>query len=717
MNTIPKLNRRSFLVASAAAGGGLALGFHLPGRHQQAEAAVSPEVNAWIVISPDDSVTIRVAMMEMGQGSSTGLPMLVAEELACDWSKVKMEMVSAHENLARGSVYGSMFTVGSRSIRTSHEKLRMAGATGREMLIEAAARNMGVSATECSAFNSVVTHTPSGRSVTYGQVASAAAKLSPPTDVKLKDPKDWTLLGTPQRRFDIADKVAGKPVYAIDARPEGVVYAAILHSPVFGGTLKSFDADAIAGRKGIHKVVQVGDSAIAVIADSYWQAQRALDAMPVTWNDNGNGGTSNADIAAHVASGLTADDAGLGRSDGDTIGALKAAAKIVEAEYSVPFLSHAPMEPINCTAHVTNDGVDIWTSTQGADGALQAAARTAGVDPSKVRVHVTMCGGGFGRRGAQDFLVEAVTIAKTMDRPVQLIWSREEDIRHDFYRPISSAKLTAGLDSSGKFVAFNTRIAGQSLMSTQNPAALEKGVDLGFMTGFTDIPYEIENILVDYGMRNTHVPVGYWRSVNHSQNGFFREGFIDEVAHAAGEDPYQFRRKMLANEPKQLAVLDAAAKKADWGSPLPEGVGRGIALVDAYGSIVAAVAEASMDKNGKPVLHRVVCAVDSGHVVNPATVETQIEGSIVWGLSAALYGKITIDKGRVEQGNFDTYPMVKLAEMPKVEVVLVPSGGFWGGAGEPGVPPLAPALTNAIFAASGKRIRSLPIIDLSGSSA
>jgi isoquinoline 1-oxidoreductase beta subunit len=713
MTHMPQISRRFFLTTAAAAGGGLALGFHLPDGTREAAAAPGPaEVTAWVVIQPDDAVIIRVARSEMGQGITTSLPMLVAEELQCDWSKVRFEFPSPEENLRRKRAWGDMSTGGSRSVRTSQEYLRKAGAAAREMLIAAAAAQWGVPAADCQAANSVVTHKPTGRTLRYGEVAEAAAKLPPPSDIKLKDPKDWTLIGTPQKRLDTTDKVTGKPLYGIDVRVPNMVYAAIAQCPVFGGTPKSYDETKIRGLKGVRQVVQL-PNAVVVVADSWWQAKTAVDALPVTWDEGQNGKVSSASIAEFLRGGLTAPEAAVVRKDGDVDAALAKAATRVEAEYGVPFLSHATMEPQNCTASVTPDKVEIWVSTQSGEAALAAAAAAAEVPPEKVVVHKTMLGGGFGRRGAvQDYVHQAVLVAKAVGQPVKLLWTREEDIRHDFYRPTAMAKFTAGLDASGMPVAWRVRVTGPSILANLFPQRLTGGVDPSFANGFTEeMAYDVPNYEVGYAMRTTHVPVGFWRSVNHSQNGFFRESFIDEMAHGAGQDPYQYRRKLLSKDPVRLAVLDAAAQKAGWDKPAPQGVSRGIALVEAYGSLCAQVAEASVDDKGAVRVRRVVAAVDTGHVVDPEILRAQTESAIVYGLTAALYGAITIESGRVQQGNFDDYEMLRLADMPVVETVLVPSGGFWGGGGEIGVPPLAPALCNAVFAATGKRIRSLPLKD------
>jgi isoquinoline 1-oxidoreductase subunit beta len=713
MTKIPQISRRSFITSVAAVGGGMTLGLRLPESASAAEAATNPaEVNAWVVVQPDDTVIIRVARSEMGQGITTALPMLVAEELECDWSKVRAEFPSPEENLRRKRAWGEMSTGGSRSVRTSHEYLRQAGAIAREMLIAAAAARWNVSAAECQAAKSIITHKPSGRTLRFGEVAAAAAKLPPPASPELKDPKKWTLLGTPQKRLDTADKVTGKPIFGIDVRVPNMLYAAIVQSPVFGGTVKSYDEAKIRNLKGVRHVVPL-PGAVAVVADNWWRAKQAVDGLPVTWDDGQNGKVSSASIAEFLHGGLAAPEAAVLRAHGDVDAGLAKAATRIEAQYAVPFLSHATMEPQNCTAHVTPEKVEIWVPTQSGEAALAAAAGAAEMSPEKIVVHKTMLGGGFGRRGAvQDYVKQAVLVAKAVGQPVKLLWSREEDIRHDFYRPTAMVKFTAGLDADGMPIAWRVRLTGPSIIASLFPQRLSNGVDQSFANGFTEeMAYEVPNYEVGYAMRATHVPVGFWRSVNHSQNGFFRESFIDEMAHAAGEDPYRYRRKLLSNESRRLAVLDAAAGRAGWENPAPNGVSRGIALVEAYGSLCAQVVEASVSGQGEVRVHRVTAAVDTGHVVNPAILQSQVESAIVYGLTAALYGSITIGDGRVQQGNFDDYEMLRIAGMPSVETVLVPSGGFWGGGGEPGVPPLAPALCNAIFAATGKRIRSLPLKD------
>jgi isoquinoline 1-oxidoreductase beta subunit len=711
MSGVPQIDRRSFLASVAAVGGALALGFEIPlGPRAGRASAAAREITAWIVIEPDDTVIIRVAKSEMGQGSFTALAMLVAEELECDWSKVKAEFAPPHENRKRNRVWGNMSTGASRSISASQNDLRRAGATAREMLIAAAAARWKVAGSECVAANSTITHLPSGRNVTFGTVAADAARIAPSAQVALKDPKDWTLIGTRQNRLEVADKVTGKPIFAIDVRLPNMLYAAILQCPVFKGTVRSVDETKLAGLKGIRQVVKQTDS-VAVVADTWWQAKKAAEMLPVTWDVGGNAGVSSGTIREQVRAGLSAADARVGRSDGDVDRALALAAKRIEADYEVPFLAHATMEPQNCTAHVTAEQAEIWAPTQDGETALAVAADASGLPPGKVVVHKMMLGCGFGRRGIfQDFVRQAVLIAKEVGHPVKLVWTREEDIRHDFYRPVAAARMTGGLDADGTPIAWKIRTAGQSIIAAVSPRVMQFGVDRNFLQGLLeDMPYDVPNYRVDFAMRNTHVPVGVWRSVNHSQNAFFKEGFVDELAYAAGSDPYLFRRKLLAKKPKQLAVLDAVAAKAGWGSPLPPGVFRGIAIHDSQNSICAQVVEASVASDGKVHVHRVVSAIDAGHVVNPLTVELQTESAVVYGLTAALYGEITIAGGRVEQSNFNDYPMLRLADMPRVETVIVASGGFWGGIGETPVPPLAPALCNAIFFATGKRIRSLPL--------
>lgn len=703
--------RRSFLVRAAAIGGSLSLGFRIPlGLASARAGANAAEITAWIEIAPDETVIIRVARSEMGQGVTTALSMLIAEELECDWTRVKPERVTPAENLQRGGVWGAMSTGASRSISSGQQHLRIAGATAREMLIAAAAAQWLVAAPECRAANGLITHVPSGRIVTFGQIAQAAASLAPPAEVRLKEPGDWKLIGTRQKCLDVPDKVTGTALFGTDIRVPNMLYAAIRQCPVFKGTLKSVEARAASSHKGVRRIVQL-PNAVAVVADSWWRANRAVEAIAVTWDDDENAQVSSADIQLSLREGLSAADADIGREDGDVAGALSGSVKCIEAEYAVPFLAHATMEPQNCTAQITHDGAEIWVPTQDPEAALVTAALTAGVPPENVVVHPTTVGGGFGRRVAiQDFVQQAVLIAKEVDQPVQLVWSREEDIRHDFYRPVAMAKLTAGFDAYGALIAWRVRICGQSIVTSMAPEMIRDDFDRQFLEGFLeDMPYAVRHYLVDYVMRDTHVPVGPWRSVNHSQNAFFRECFVDEMAHAVGADPYQFRRKLLQSQPKHLAVLDAAAQKSGWGSSLPPGIFRGIALSASHASICAQVVEASVSDTGQVRAHRVTSAIDAGYVVNPLTLERQTAGAVAFALTAALYGEIRIQRGRVQESNFHDYPMLRMGEMPLVQTIIVRGQDRWGGGGEPAVPPLAPALCNAIFAATGQRVRSLPV--------
>ncbi len=713
------LSRRSLLAGISAVGGGLALGFSIPfaaaaaapPRSSPAQAAegTGAQITAWIVIHPDNAVVIRVASSEMGQGAMTGLAMLVAEELECDWSKVRTEFVSPEENLRRHDLWGDMSTGASRSIALSQLYLRQAGAIAREMLIAAAAARWNVPAAQCIAQSGTIIHEPSERAVTFGAVAADAARIAPPADVKLKDPGEWKLAGKPTRRLDVLDKITAQPIYAIDVRLPRMLYAAIAQCPVYGGRLKSVDERALAGMPGVRRLVRMPD-AVAVVADSWWRAKRAVEALKIAWDDCGNASLSSAGIAAYVREGLAADNAQVGRADGDSAAALARAATRLEAQYTVPFLAHATMEPQNCTAHVRPDCVELWVPSQDPPTALAVAAFAAGVPNEKVVVHRTTLGGGFGRRGpTQDYVRQAVLIAKEVGDPVKLIWTREEDVRHDFYRPFGMARLVAGLDADGRPLALTIRLAGPSFVATMVPDFGASFIDRSFLSGLMEeMPYDVPNYLVDYVVRPTPVPIGVWRAINYTQNAFYKESFIDEMAHAAGADPYLYRRRLLRNSPKNLAVLDAAAAKADWGSPPPPGVFRGIAVNEACGSYCAQVVELSVER-GSVCVHRVVAAIDCGHAVNPLSIEMQTQGAVIYALTAALTGEITIKNGAAEQANFDDYELLRIADAPKVETVIVPSGDFWGGVGEPPVPPLAPALCNAIFAAIGKRVRELPV--------
>ena len=718
--SLTSLTRRTLIGGAAVAAGGLAVGIALPlaGRAQSAgkPAAAPDEVNAWVVIKPDDTVVIRIARSEMGQGSLTGLAQLVAEELDCDWSKVTTEYPTPGQNLARNRVWGNFSTGGSRGIRESHEYVRKGGAVARTMLVQAAADEWKVPATECRAADSVITHAPSGRKTTYGKVAAAAAKLTPPTDVALKDPKSWKVAGKPVKRLDTAGKLDGSQRYGSDLKLPGMLNAAIKDCPVVGGKLKHYDAAAIQNRPGVKKVVAVGDSAVAVVADTWWRAKTALDAMPIEWDAGPHAALSSDGIAATLKEGLDATETFVGNQQGDVGAALASAARRVEAVYSYPYQNHATMEPMNATARWTPERCEVWTPTQNGEAALAATAEAAGLPAAKCDVYKQLLGGGFGRRGATDWVRQAVAIAKEMPgTPVKLLWTREEDMQHGFYHPITQCRLTAGLDAQGNITALHMRISGQSIVAGLSPQNLQNGRDPVTFQGLNPsgaegtFGYAIPNLLIDHAMRNPPVRPGFWRGVNLNHNAIYVESFIDEVAHATGQDPLALRRKLLAKSPKHLAVLNAVAERAGWDKPAPAGVHRGLAQIMGFGSYVAACAEVSVADDGTLKIRRIVAATDPGHAVNPQQIEAQVEGSFVYGLSGALYGGITLKEGRVEQTNFDTYPVLHLAEMPAVETIVMPSGGFWGGVGEPTIAVAAPAVLNAIFAATGKRIRDLPL--------
>ncbi|GEC52034.1 MULTISPECIES: xanthine dehydrogenase family protein molybdopterin-binding subunit [Bradyrhizobium] len=717
-HVMPKLNRRAFVIGTATAGAGLALGLDLPfgGPAVVRAADGAPEVNAWVVIRPDDTVVIRIARSEMGQGTLTGLAQLVAEELECDWSKVTTEYPTPGQSVARKRAWGDFSTGGSRGIRTSQDYVRRGGATARVMLVQAAANEWKVPASECKAANSVITHTASGKTTTYGKVAEAAAKLEPPADVKLKDPKDWTIAGKGLKRLDTSDKTTGKMVYGIDVKLPGMLNAAIKDCPVFGGKVKSFDEAKIAGMKGVKKVVQVGDSAVAVVADTWWHAKTALDALPIVWDEGPNAKVSSETIATWLAEGLdNAQPAYIGNQNGDAKAAIAAAAKKVEAVYNYPYQNHATMEPMNATVLYTPDKCEVWCGTQNGEAAFAAALEASGLPAEKVDVHKLMLGGGFGRRGMTDYVRQAVAIAKQMPgTPIKLLWSREEDMQHGKYHPITQCKLTGAFDADNNLVALHYRLSGQSILFSVRPEALQNGMDPAAFQGVAQageaaIGYSVPNLLVEHSMRNPHVPPGFWRGVNVNHNAIYMECFMDELALSVGQDPLEFRRKLMGKHPKHLAVLNAVAEKIGWGTPAPQGVYRGIAQVMGYGSYVAGAAEISVTDGSKIKVHRIVASTDPGYVVNPAQVERQIAGSFVYGLSALFYGGCTVKDGRIEQTNFDTYNSMRINEMPKVEAVMVPSGGFWGGVGEPTIGVAAPAVLNAYFAATGKRIRSFPL--------
>ena len=723
---ILNLSRRNFIVGTAAAAGSLAIGIRLPSGFGSAEAQsvanAGTEVHAWVVVKPDDTCVIRIARSEMGQGTLTGLAQLVAEELECDWKKVATESITPGQNLARKRIWGEMGTGGSRGIRTSQDYVRRGGAVARMLLLQAAADQWNVPVGEVSVADGVITHTASGRRTTYGKVAEAAAKLPAPDpkSITLKNPRDWKIAGKPVKRLDTADKLDGSKVYAIDLKLPGMLHAAIKACPVFGGKLVSYEEAKVSGRPGVRRVVKVNDATVAVVADTWWRAKSALDALPIVWDEGAGASQSSATIAEHLKEGLAAKEAYAFRNEGDALSAIQGAPKKVEAVYSTPFLAHATMEPMNCTVKISANRAECWVPTQNSEASLAALSEQSGIPLAQCEVYRHDLGGGFGRRGGnQDYVRQAVLIARQFpDVPVKMIWSREEDMGHDFYRPISQCKLAAGLDENGTLVGLHVRISGQSINAFVNPALIVGNKDDRQLQGYTDKPgdaqlgYTVPNLLIEYAMRNTHVPVGPWRGVNTNQNGVYMECFIEEAARAAGTDSLEFRRALMGKHPKHLAVLNAVADKGNWGKPLPAGVHRGIAQFMGYGSYSAAVAEVSVSGEGKVKVHRMVLALDCGHAVNPDQIAAQVEGSVAYGLSAAFYGECTVQNGRMTELNFDRYRILRLAEMPVVETVIVPSHDFWGGVGEPTICVVTPAVLNAIFAATGKPVRSLPLKNL-----
>ncbi|MDP3170608.1 MAG: molybdopterin-dependent oxidoreductase, partial [Polaromonas sp.] len=714
------LSRRSFLGASAASG--LVVAFHIPLTGQAlAQGSIAPEINAWVVVKPDDTVVIRIARSEMGQGSLTGLAQLAAEELECNWARVTTEYPTPGQNLARSRAWGNFSTGGSRGIRESHDYVRKGGAAARMMLVQAAADEWKVPASECRAASSVITHMPSGRTTTYGKVASAAGKLTPPAQVTLKDPRDWKIVGKRLARLDTVDKITGRQIYGADLTMPGMLNAAIKDCPVFGGKLKSFNAAAIEKRPGVKKIVRVGDSAVAVVADTWWRAKTALDALPIEWDNGPNVANSSASVAQMLKAGLDATDAVVGNQNGDAKAALASSARRIEAVYAYPHQNHATMEPMNATARWTPERCEVWTPTQNGEAALAATSEAAGLPASKCEVYKIHLGGGFGRRGAvHDWVRQAVDIARQIPGvPVKLLWSREEDMLHGMYHPVTQCKLQAGLDAQGNITALHMRISGQSILAGVFPQNIRNGLDPVVFQGLNasgpeaSIGYSFPHLLIDHAMRNPSVPPGFWRGVNLNQNAIYLECFLDEIAAATRQDPLALRRKLMASHPKHLAVLNAVAERVRWDVPPPDVRGqkvyRGLAQTMGFGSYVAACAEVSVDREGALKIHRIVAATDPGYAVNPQQIEAQVEGSFAYGLSAALFGECTQKDGRMEQDNFSTYPVVQMQHMPAVETIIVASGGFWGGVGEPTIAVAAPAVLNAVFAATGKRIRELPL--------
>jgi isoquinoline 1-oxidoreductase beta subunit len=726
MNAIDKtlsrgVSRRQFIRTGVTLAGGFAIGIGFVAKGAlAATVAADPwdkgdtnpyDLDAWIAIEPDDSVLIRYTRSEMGQGSMTALPMIVAEELECDWSKVRIEYASPGRNLREKNIYGDMSSVGSHSVKDSQAKLRQVGASARARLIAAAAQRWGVTPTGCTAANSLVTETATGRTLRYGELAQDAAKITLAAEPALKTEDQYKIIGKPMKRVDVPHKVNGAAQYAIDTRLPDMVYAAINACPAPGGTLARVDDSVLKDAPGIVQVVKLPNAVAVVATGSFWRAKQALARLHPEWNVGTAGTTNSAQFNREYRAASLAGPAATARNDGDVDKALPGAARMVEATYEVPYLAHATMEPMNATVDLRADKLDVWVGTQSADRTLTAAAAASGLKPEQVTIHNTFVGGGFGRKSNNDDMIQAIAIAKVVKRPVKLIWTREDDIRHDRYRPQAALTFRAGLDSSGTPVAWNIRtVVGSLLVSLGRPAPAN-GLEPMAIEGLANNPYKIANTRVECLLKNTHIPVAFWRSVGASQNGFAIESFVDEMAAAGRQDPYQFRRKLLAGNDEWLKVLDMAAEKGDWGKPIGAGRARGIAIHEAYGTIVAEVAEITIDK-GKLKVDKITIAADSGHVINPLSFAEQMEGAAIFALTAALYGKITIKDGVPEQGNFDTYQMVRFAQAPKIDVHLALSGGSkWGGAGEPGAAPVAAAVCNAIYTLTGKRIRTLPIMD------
>jgi isoquinoline 1-oxidoreductase beta subunit len=708
------MSRRTFPKASAAAGGGLLLSFSLPALRRDAEAAGPSTVNtfapnAFIRIGRDGRVTLVMPYVEMGQGTYTSIPMLIAEELEVGLDQVRLEHAPPDDKLYANPLLGFQNTGGSLSVRAAWEPLRRAGATGRSMLVSAAAQAWQVDASSCRAERGTVIHVPTGRRVTYGALIDKAATLPVPVKVALKDPKDFKLIGTPAKRLDTPDKVNGKAQFGIDVKVPGMKIATVAACPVFGGKLAGVDESKAKAVKGVRQVVRL-DNAVAVVADHMWAAQQGLGALDIRWDEGPNATLSTADIVRQLEA-ASQKPGVVARKEGDVARAMAGAAKKLEAVYQLPFLAQATMEPMNCTVHVRKDGCDVWVGTQTLTRAQAAAAKVTGLPLERVRVHNYLLGGGFGRRLEVDFIAQAAEIGKQVDGPVKVVWTREEDTQHAIYRPYYYDRLAAGLDEQGMPIAWSHRVTGPSILARWLPAAFKNGLDWDAVEGAAEPPYAFPNILVEYVRQEPPgIPTGWWRGVGPTHNIFVVESFIDELAAAAKKDPFEYRRALLGRPPRARGVLELAARKAGWGKPLPSGRGRGISLLHAFGeTYIAQVAEVSVSKEGDVRVHRVVCAVDCGMTVNPDTVKAQIESGVIFGITAALFGEITLKDGRVEQSNFHNYRVLRINEAPVIEVHLVKSAEAPGGIGEPGTSALAPAVTNAIFAATGKRIRKLPI--------
>lgn len=709
-------SRRRFLQRSATGAGAFSLGFYLPPAIADKLATDGPhggavDVNAWIRITADNQVICEVARAEMGQGTSTSLPMMLAEELECRWEDVRMEFASVNEHLARGKVYLTFATGGSRGTRDSQLVMRKAGATAREMLKAAAAQRWGVAPAELSARMGKVTHSPSKRSATYGELAQDAATQKVPADIALKTPAQWTLIGKPLQRFDIPAKSNGSAIYGIDVRLPGMLYAALVQCPVFGGSPVSFDASAAMSRRGVKKVVS-GPDFVAVVADNWWRAQQALKSLKVVWDYKGGDKLNDAGVMTALETGVA--DAQVMRADGNFEAALALAgsdAKVLDADYFTPYLNHFTLEPQNCTAVVHSELAEVWAPTQNAEATQAEAAKTLRVPLQNVTVHRPYLGGGFGRRGAsQDYVRQAVLIAKELPgTPVKLLWSREEDMQHDFFRPAALYRQRAVIDKSGKLIAWQARIASQSILEKLRPASIKEGRDFQAAEAFHDMPYQVPNLDVRHGICRLNVPVGFWRSVYHSQNPFARECFLDEVFKAAGKDPLAARRDLLEPDSRDRKVLEAVAKAGNWGGKLALGRFQGLAMQDAYGSFAACIVELSVSPQKAVTVHSVTVAVDPGHVANMDSARAQIEGNVIYAITTMFMSEINLQEGRVVQNNLQDYPLMQLRQAPRIQSVLVPTGGdTWGGMGEPPYAPITPAIANGIAAATGVRLRRTP---------
>ena len=714
MSTIVNCSRRNFLKASLLAGGGLIVGVHIPGLNGSAKAAqqgISTFVpNAFLRIAKDGSVTVIGNHSEMGQGAYTSGAMTIAEELDADWTKIRVEPAPV-DPAYNHPIYGVQITGGSTSTWSEWDRLRKAGAAARQMLLAAAAQTWNVDPSTCRTGNGQVIHTNSQRRLSYGELVEKAATLTPPQNVTLKDPKDFKIIGKAIKRLDTPDKTNGKAVFGLDVNVPGMLVAVVARPPVFGGQLKNFNADKAKAVPGVRYVVEI-ERGVAVVADGFWPAKLGREALEIVW-DEGPRASLDSRTQREEYAGLAKKTGVVAKNEGEAVSALSKASKKLEAIYDLPYLAHATMEPMNCVADVRADSCEIWVGTQFQSGDRDAAARDTGLKPEQVKLHTTLLGGGFGRRSPLDSHVvrEAVQISKTVKVPVKVVWTREDDMRGGYYRPRAYHTVSAGLDGNGKPVAWQQRIVCQSIFvgTPFEPAVVKNGVEETAVEGAADLPYDIPNLLVEWHQAPDGVPVFILRSVGHSHTAFVVETFVDELAHAAGKDPFEFRNALLGKHPRHKRVLEFVAEKAGWGKALSNGRGRGLAVHESFGSYVAQVAEVSISKDRGLRVHRVVCAVDCGPVVNPDIVRAQMEGGIVFGLTAALYGEITFEKGRVRQGNFHDYPMLRMHEMPQIEVHIVPSEDKMGGAGEVGVPPVAPAVANAVFALTSKRIRRLPI--------